>query len=95
MCEEKLNQFTKKQDGAKQVTVIVDLENALFAGFHIAERCHVFKESTAAYVENFCPKVHLLQNGNLQSSSSFDAGFNKFNSFLKGDIFLVPRVTRF
>ena len=26
MCEEKLNQFTIKQDGAKQVTVVVDLE---------------------------------------------------------------------
>ena len=65
MCEETLNQFTIKQDGAKQVTVIVDLENALFARFHIAERSHLFTESTAAYAENFCPKVHLLQNGNL------------------------------
>ena len=30
-CEEKLNQFMIKQDGTKQVSVIVDLENASFA----------------------------------------------------------------
>ena len=31
MCEEKLNQFMIKQDGTRQVSVIVDLENASFA----------------------------------------------------------------
>ena len=64
MCEEKLNQFTINQDGAKQVTVVVDLGNASLAKFHIAERSHLFTKSTTAYVENLPSKVvHLLWNG--------------------------------
>ena len=31
MCGEKLNQFMIKQDGTRQVSVIVDLESASFA----------------------------------------------------------------
>ena len=66
MCEETLHKFTIKQDGAKQFTVVFDLGNALFAKFDIVESSHLFTESTTTYVENFSPKVHLLQNGNLQ-----------------------------
>ena len=110
MCDEKLNQFTIKQDGAKQVAVVVDLENSLFAKFDIAERSHFFTESRTAYVENFSSKVHLLQNGNLQmrqtyfaeskhelqvSSLSFDVGFEKFNFFLQEAIFSRPQTYSF
>ena len=58
--EEKLNQFIIKQDGTKQVTVVVDLENPSFAKFYIAESSHLFTESTTTYVGYFSPKVHLL-----------------------------------
>ena len=51
MCEEMLNQFTMKQESTRQVTVVVDLENASFAKFHIAERSHLSTESTTAYVK--------------------------------------------
>ena len=61
MYEEKLNQFTIRQDSAKQVTVVVDLGNASLAKFHIAERSHLFTKSTKTYVENLPSKaVHLL-----------------------------------
>ena len=52
VCEEKCNQFTIKQNGAKQVTVIVDLKNASFAKLHIAKRSHLSTESMTVSVDN-------------------------------------------
>ena len=54
MCEEKLNQFTIKKGGAKQVTVVVDLENASFAQFHIAKRSHLLLLSRRLLMLRHC-----------------------------------------
>ena len=71
LCLKEVEPVYSNQDGAKQVTVVVALENASFAKYQIAENSHLFTESTTAYVENFSPKVDLLQNGNLQMRQTY------------------------
>ena len=61
MYEEKLNQFTIRQDSTTHVTVVVNLGNASLPKFHIAGRSHLFTKSTTAYAKNLPSKViHLL-----------------------------------